>query len=472
MNKKIVSSIIFMTLMLAACAPLVATPAVPAPAVTEEIPVTSHAAVIQSVEIEILESQPLQVNAIIRGQLPDAGCTTIKSVEQIRNGNTIKLTMVTTTDPLALCAPALTPFEQVTPLNVKDLPAGTYIVNVNGVEQPFQVIADLMQFKQDLVEALNARDYNVLKAMMDESLIIASYRSQGSAYDVDAAIDQLKLNYLSGTSPITDNPNQDLGTLLSGIDPLSIFGLDVGPNQALFLSGLGLDGKDEAILYVNYRLDGSLYWHGILVAKGGFAELNPVTVQNPPTPLPRNDQPTVYEQVFPTFSIVEVVEDGTVTIETKDFPANTKFFVRMGKMGTKGIDGILVDTINSKRGGTFTVTFNIPRKLHGEKKIAIRLESNNGYFSYNWFDNEDLDIALDHQPTSAKYVIALDVIVIREGPGSQYGAIGSLDEGQKVKVTGISADGNWWRIKCPDKDFSSCWVSAKPENTQETKPPK
>lgn len=124
----------------AACAPATATPS---PIVTE-IPVTggednpSSVAVVDSIEILLLESFPLQVNAVIRGTLPDAGCTTIASVEQVREGNTFKLTLVITTDPLALCAQALTPFEEVVALDMKDLPAGEYVVNANGFEQTFE----------------------------------------------------------------------------------------------------------------------------------------------------------------------------------------------------------------------------------------------------------------------------------------------------------------------------------------------
>lgn len=131
---------ILIFILVAACAPATATPA---PIVTE-IPVTGgedkpgSVAVVDSIEIHLLESFPLQVNAVIRGTLPDAGCTTIASVEQVREGNTFKLTLVTTTDPLALCAQALTPFEEVVALDVKDLPAGEYVVNANGFEHVFE----------------------------------------------------------------------------------------------------------------------------------------------------------------------------------------------------------------------------------------------------------------------------------------------------------------------------------------------
>jgi LysM repeat protein len=91
---------------------------------------------------------------------------------------------------------------------------------------------------------------------------------------------------------------------------------------------------------------------------------------------------------IPTFSIVSVVEDGTVTIRTNNFPADMEFQVRMNDMGTKGIGGILVATFNSGDGGSFNKTFEIPSELHGEQRIAIRTDSTTtGHFSYNWFWN-------------------------------------------------------------------------------------
>lgn len=43
---------------------------------------------------------------------------------------------------------------------------------------------------------------------------------------------------------------------------------------------------------------------------------------------------------IPTFSIVSVVPDKSVTIQTYNFPANDSFDVLMGPIGTKGIHGI------------------------------------------------------------------------------------------------------------------------------------
>jgi hypothetical protein len=84
-----------------------------------------------------------------------------------------------------------------------------------------------------------------------------------------------------------------------------------------------------------------------------------------------------------------VVRDQSVTIVTKNFPANDSFDVLMNVYGTQGKNGILVDTVKSGEGGSFTETFNIPEKLKGLAKISIRLQSNKGtgYYSYNWFYN-------------------------------------------------------------------------------------
>jgi hypothetical protein len=91
----------------------------------------------------------------------------------------------------------------------------------------------------------------------------------------------------------------------------------------------------------------------------------------------------------PTFSIVSVDKDKSVTIKTNNFPANESFDVLMGAFGTRGIGGKKVETISSGKGGSFTANFKIPASLRGSRQIAIRLRSNSGsgYFAYNWFSN-------------------------------------------------------------------------------------
>ena len=92
---------------------------------------------------------------------------------------------------------------------------------------------------------------------------------------------------------------------------------------------------------------------------------------------------------IPTISIPldGVVMDQTVSITTYNYPANQDFVVTMGPMGSMGIDGYYVTTINSGAGGSFPDTFTIPDQLKGSYQIAIRLQSPQGYYSYNWFYN-------------------------------------------------------------------------------------
>lgn len=92
---------------------------------------------------------------------------------------------------------------------------------------------------------------------------------------------------------------------------------------------------------------------------------------------------------IPTFSIVSVVTDQTVTIQTANFPANQNFVVTMGPMGSKGVNGIVVATTNSGQGGLFSATYNVPAQLKGASQIAVRLQTTHQYpyFAYNWFWN-------------------------------------------------------------------------------------
>ena len=90
---------------------------------------------------------------------------------------------------------------------------------------------------------------------------------------------------------------------------------------------------------------------------------------------------------IPTIKILSVVRNKRVTIQTDNFPSQTKFVVTMGKYGTKGIGGIEIGTTESGSGGTFNATYSIPHALRGLDRIAIRLQSASGYYSYNWFYN-------------------------------------------------------------------------------------
>jgi hypothetical protein len=98
---------------------------------------------IDSVEVLILESWPVQFVALVRGHLAD-GCTTIEEIRVGRTAeaNRFEITIVTARDPEAMCTMALVPFEESVELSIDGLPAGTYEVEAHGVSAEFELPAN------------------------------------------------------------------------------------------------------------------------------------------------------------------------------------------------------------------------------------------------------------------------------------------------------------------------------------------
>jgi len=129
-----------------------------------------------------------------------------------------------------------------------------------------------------------------------------------------------------------------------------------------------------------------------VVAKAGSGATNtpaPATATPQPTKTPA---PPGYT-CCPSFRIVAVERDKSVTIETTNFPPGLRFDVRMAARGNQAIGGTVVGTQDSGAGGRFTATYNIPAALAGLDQIAIRLEhTGTGYFAYNWFYNNTVTL--------------------------------------------------------------------------------
>jgi inhibitor of cysteine peptidase len=124
------------------------------PAATEKSvttsPMIAGKARVESIEILILESFPVQVMVQARGNLPD-GCTRIDRIEKDRDvEKRILWVEMTTARPRdALCTQALVPFQENISLDVLGLPAGTYTVDVNGVTGTFTLSVDNVPQKGD-----------------------------------------------------------------------------------------------------------------------------------------------------------------------------------------------------------------------------------------------------------------------------------------------------------------------------------
>jgi len=143
--KKIRLTAIFtlmVSLLLAACQPAapIKPPVVEKPPAGEEY-VYGQDAVVESLEVLLLESFPLQAQAVVSGYLPD-GCTELVEIEVERRGNEFRLTLNTRRPSgNVACTLALVPFEERVPLDIQGLEAGTYTVIAQ--DQRAQFILDV-----------------------------------------------------------------------------------------------------------------------------------------------------------------------------------------------------------------------------------------------------------------------------------------------------------------------------------------
>lgn len=106
-------------------------------------------AMVNSVEVLVKESLPVQVDVMVKGALAN-GCTKVgeitQSFEPRSNGGEfiINIKAETTMDPEIMCIQQIIEFEEIIPLDVVDLPVGNYQVTVNGKRNKatFDLLAD------------------------------------------------------------------------------------------------------------------------------------------------------------------------------------------------------------------------------------------------------------------------------------------------------------------------------------------
>jgi len=119
-------------------------PVAPTPTATASDGAFIHGkASVESIEILELESFPVQITVIARGNLPD-GCTEIDqiSVTSDREARLFRMDITTVRERAEICTQALVPFERNIRLDVYGLSAGTYTVDVNGVTGSFTLQQD------------------------------------------------------------------------------------------------------------------------------------------------------------------------------------------------------------------------------------------------------------------------------------------------------------------------------------------
>lgn len=94
---------------------------------------------IDTLDLKVTETFPVQVFAVISGNLPN-GCYGLGQINQRRLDNRFELSVSRIElQTFAVCTQALVPFKETIPLEVYNLPTGSYEVNVNGKSAGFSL---------------------------------------------------------------------------------------------------------------------------------------------------------------------------------------------------------------------------------------------------------------------------------------------------------------------------------------------
>lgn len=125
-------------LILTACAPSLPINVNPtmSPTAALATQIVSRPAQVQSVDIQFVNSDPVQAKAVVRGNLTEA-CSTLGESQVQYAANAFQITVFVNSRADIGCVQVTTPFETTIPLDTKYLPAGNYTVTANGVSTVF-----------------------------------------------------------------------------------------------------------------------------------------------------------------------------------------------------------------------------------------------------------------------------------------------------------------------------------------------
>lgn len=123
-------AITVLALSVAACADT------PATTSTTTLPGDRSPAYVESVEFLFLESDPVQVQAIVTGSLPTPCHVSAWAWDTVAS-TAPAIIVYSTVDPEVMCAQVLEPFEQTIPIG--SFETGSHVLTVNGQPYPFDI---------------------------------------------------------------------------------------------------------------------------------------------------------------------------------------------------------------------------------------------------------------------------------------------------------------------------------------------
>jgi hypothetical protein len=133
---------LLLILLLNACSPAAivsSTGTQPAPAAASvAVPGGYQAVPVDDVQAEVGVGSPIPVQVIVSGNLPDS-CAQVELMRQKQAGSHFSILLSTIPSAAKGCVPDTLPFKILIPLNVVNLPAGSYTVDVNGSPAAFEI---------------------------------------------------------------------------------------------------------------------------------------------------------------------------------------------------------------------------------------------------------------------------------------------------------------------------------------------
>ena len=180
--------------------------------------ITIGDAMVEAIDVMIMESFPVQVSVHVTGYLGD-GCTTLGDITTKQDGETFSVHIYTERPTDMMCTQQLVGFEENVTLDVAGLPAGIYTVDVNGTTSSFALdmdnspqlpgsedgsLSDLGLPNEDLTELLRL---TLVRALVDQEIPdYALLADQGQIILSTENIDPALLPELDGVDLVTMTP--------------------------------------------------------------------------------------------------------------------------------------------------------------------------------------------------------------------------------------------------------------------------
>jgi hypothetical protein len=239
---------VLLLLSLGACRPTdgesqIVTPSLPATAVPRRA-----LAPVEAINIFQVDTFPVEVSVVARGHLPDE-CTNIDQISQVRHDGTFEITIDSVQYGGSACAETRVPFEESVELDLLGIPAGIYVVDVNGLQGTFKLQRDnipddsnaviggrVRQDRCEMVEDEEGRELQPSASCVDRG--DGTYRGDGIFEADDPGLGGAMVYLGAGICPATG-----LATTITGADGTFLFsGLKAGD---YCLSVTGSEGQNS-----------------------------------------------------------------------------------------------------------------------------------------------------------------------------------------------------------------------------------